>query len=855
MPRRRRPSADHPSLDIPLEVATGPCVPALREAVKAWRAGGYKGITDTTRELLNYWFCTDHRLPSGTPFAYHASQQEAIETLIFVWEVEKVRNRQDLLRRYSPPTSARVPPEDAFARYCTKMATGSGKTKVMALAVAWQFLNSQRETGPEAEEYARTFLLIAPNVIVLERLKTDFAGARIFSPLGDPVVPKHIRAFWDFDCVIRGEGEKAHAAGTLFLTNIQQFYERPDRSADDEPDEMTAVLGPPPPARKLELTDFAERIALRAGKLLVINDEGHHTHDEDSEWNQVIRRLHAERMPLVAQLDFSATPRYTKGQVFPWTISDYPLKQAIVDGVVKRPYKGIAKVQEAKSDHASVRYRGFLTAGVERWREYRDQLAVHNKKPVLFVMLNSTDEADDVGDSLRTRYPEDFGGDRTLVIHTKLNGEITTGDIAEARKAAKEVDDGTSPVNAIVSVLMLREGWDVQNVTVVVGLRPYTAKANILPEQTIGRGLRLMFRNLGINYREQVDILGNEAFLQFVDDLDKLEGLDIDTFQVGKDRLQIVTIRPVPEKSQFDIALPELTPSLIRRRSIAEEIGALDVSALSCPKLPIEASSAEAETFTYEGYDVITLKKEIEREYAVPPPQTPQEVIGYYARRIAEQVKLPSQFAALAPKVREFFETKAFGEPVELERPDILPAMSTNRAHFVCVKTFANALKALTIEEQTPTLLTPARRLSEAEPFPWSGPVLEARCSIFNLVPCDNQFERDFAQFLDNAEGVAAFAKLALPLGFAIDYTDAATNLRLYYPDFVVVNADGAHWLVETKGREDVDDPHKRAAGQRWCESATLLTGVCWTYLQVKQSEFEHLAPTRFSDLHALLAP
>jgi len=293
-------------------------VPALREAVKAWRAGGYKGITDTTRELLNHWFHTDHRLPSGTPFRYHDSQQDAIETLIFVWEVEKVRSRQDLLRRYSPPTAARVPPEDAFARYCTKMATGSGKTKVMALAVAWQFLNSQRETGLEAEEYARTFLLIAPNVIVLERLKTDFAGARILR--SDPVIPKHMQAFWDFDCVIRGEGEKAHAAGTLFLTNIDQFCDRPDHSAEDEPDEMTAVLGPPPPAHRLELTDFAERIALRAGKLLVINDEGHHTHEEDNEWNKVIRRLHAERMPLVAQLDFSATPRYTKGQVFPWTI-------------------------------------------------------------------------------------------------------------------------------------------------------------------------------------------------------------------------------------------------------------------------------------------------------------------------------------------------------------------------------------------------------------------------------------------------------------------------------------------------------------------------------------------------------
>src|SRR5204862_3857104 len=128
-----------------------------------------------------------------------------------------------------------------------------------------------------------------------------------------------------------------------------------------------------PPTKKLELTDFGERIAMRAGRLLVVNDEAHHTHDEDNEWNMVVRGLHG-KTPLAAQLDFSATPRFQKGAIFPWTISDYPLKQAIIDGIVKRPMKGIARIVEAKSDYASVRYRGYLTAAVERWREYRDQL-------------------------------------------------------------------------------------------------------------------------------------------------------------------------------------------------------------------------------------------------------------------------------------------------------------------------------------------------------------------------------------------------------------------------------------------------------------------------------------------------
>lgn len=389
------------------------------------------------------------------------------------------------------------------------MATGSGKTKVMALAIAWQFLNAAREQDSIAREYAKTFLVIAPNVIVLERLKTDFAGGRIFH--ADPILPKECEIFWDFDCVMRGDAERAHAEGTLFLTNIQQFYERSDRADGGEPEAMTAVLGSKPPTKKLELTDFGDRIALRAGKLVVINDEAHHTHDEDLNWNDVIRKLH-EKTPLTSQLDFSATPRFQKGAIFPRTISDYPLKQAILDGIVKRPMKGIARVTEAKSDQASVRYRAFLAAGVERWREYRTQLKRLKKKPVLFIMMNSTDDAEDVAAWLRERYPEEFAEDKTQVIHTDRSGEISKKDLDLARMAVRQVDDENSPINAIVSVLMLREGWDVQNVTVVVGLRPFSAKANILPEQAIGRGLRLMFRDLPCDYVERVDIIGNDAF-------------------------------------------------------------------------------------------------------------------------------------------------------------------------------------------------------------------------------------------------------------------------------------------------------------------------------------------------------
>jgi type III restriction enzyme len=853
MARRRKEASPEQGdlLDITSHLRTAPCVPALREAVKAWRAGGYKGTTETTRLLMNHWFHTDHRLPSGRPFAYHPSQQEAIETLIFVWEYEKVRTRKALLERYAMDLrDVRLPPYDDFARYCVKMATGSGKTKVMALAAAWQFLNAQREPEETARDYAKTFLVMAPNVIVFERLKTDFAGGRIFRT--DPVIPRPLEIFWDLDCVLRGEGEKAYAEGALFLTNIQQFYERPARKADrEEPEAMTGVLGPKPPAQKLEAADFTARIALRAGNLLVINDEAHHTHDEDNEWNRVIRSLH-EKTPLAAQLDFSATPRFQKGALFPWTIYDYPLKQAILDSIVKRPVKGIAQIQEAKSDIASVRYKGFLAAGVNRWREYSEQLEPLNRRPILFVMLNSTEEAEDVGAWLREAYPAEFAGDKTLVIHTDTKGEISKAMLEDARKAAREVDRETSHINSIVSVLMLREGWDVQNVTVVVGLRPYKARAEILPEQTIGRGLRLMFRDASVAYRERVDIIGNRAFLEFVDDLEKLEEIKLDTFELGKDRLQILTVMPMPERKEFDIALPVLTPALVRKKSLAEEIAGLDVMGFSTIILPLTTEDRARKTFRYEGYDIITLERLVERDYHVPEPQTAQEVIGYYARRIAEKVKLPSQFAALAPKIREFFEFRAFGRPVDLDSKATVKAMSTPVAHYVCVDIFQRELLALSIEERQPELLEPERRLSSTPPFPWSRAIWEGRNTVFNLVACENDFERAFAKFLDGAPDVARFAKLPRPFGFAIDYTDNAMNLRCYYPDFVAVGADGTHWLLETKGQESAEVVFKDRAAAEWCENATLLTGVAWRYRKIPQGAFETLRPAALADLAAL---
>jgi len=852
--RRRRAAADveQPSL-LEARVTTAPAVPAIRKAVSDWRKDHYAGATETSRLLLNHWFATDHRLPNRTLFRYHDSQREAIESLIYVTEVAKIRRHKELLERFAPNVPGiHVLQHDLFPRFCIKMATGSGKTKVIALVIAWQYFNSVVERRAEC---STTFLLLAPNVIVYERLRKDFVGGYIFRT--DPIVPPELEVYWDLDCYMRDDPERAASAGALYLTNIQQMYERPGESRGDEPDEMEAVLGPQVPSSGDGVIDVSRRLVARGGTCAVLNDEGHHTHDEDSEWNQVIRSLH-EGMPggIAIELDFTATPRYAKGGLFTWTIFDYPLKQAIIDNVVKRPMKGVTSgIGEQPSDIASVRYRAFLTAGVQRWREYRNQLAPLAKRPILFVMLNSTSDAEDVGEYLRVTYPEDFGGDKVLVIHTDRTGEISKRDLDKAREIARRADEGESPVNALVSVLMLREGWDVQNVTVIVGLRPFTSKANILPEQTIGRGLRLMFASLNVPYTERVDIIGNAAFLKFIDQLEQEEDIALETFEL-KEKLVIRIIAPDPAKGARDINIPILSPILARKKTLAEEIASLDIKQFDSPVLPRKPTDKAAKTFRYEGKDIITLERIVEREYTIPEPRTAEEVISYYAKRISQDVKLPSQFAALVPKVREFLELKAFGESVDLTRDEIIKAISTPVAGYLTVRTFASALRGLVVEELTPKLEGPGRRLSETEGFPFSRPVFSARKTIFNLVAADNDFERDFAHLLEDSEDVSSFAKLppTSRLPFAIEYTDNATNLRYYEPDFVAVLTDGRHWLIETKGREDVDVAHKDRAAKIWCENATLLTETSWNYLKVPQAEFAKLQPTEFSQLEVAFA-
>jgi len=312
------------------------------------------------------------------------------------------------------------------------MATGSGKTMAMSLCIAWSYFHALYE--PDSP-MAASFLVIAPNVIVFERLKSDFADGATFRR--DPLVPPEWEEDFDLTVLLQDDSAPVTTRGVLYLTNVQRLYEPPARSRQGEPNPVEAMVGPRV-SRDVEASsaeELVDRIAER-GRVMVINDEAHHVWDEKLKWNQSIERLHAalrERSDdrgagVVSQLDFSATPKDQKGQLFRHVVVDYPLAQAVVDGIVKTPVIGeVTGAAVELGDSPVQRNRQWLDVAVGRWRKFDEALSPAGKRPVLFVMCENTLAADDAGDYLRQR--PDFAGDRLLVIHTNSSGEITKADL------------------------------------------------------------------------------------------------------------------------------------------------------------------------------------------------------------------------------------------------------------------------------------------------------------------------------------------------------------------------------------------------------------------------------------------
>jgi type III restriction enzyme len=808
--------------------------------VDAWRANGYPGASETTIRLLRFWFEEDHRRPTGEPFQFFFCQREAVETFIYLSEIARAGSFSDLIEYAQAPVMI-DPAETKRQRLAMKMATGSGKTMAMSLCIAWSYLHARREHD---SPMALSFLVIAPNVIVFERLKSDLGDGATFRH--DPLIPPEWAEDFQVTVVLQDELVPITTPGALFLTNVQRLYEPPKRKKDTDPNPVEAMVGP----RVKEGSDSSaealfQRIATR-GRVMVVNDEAHHVWSEKLKWNQSIERLHETLKEtasddagagVIAQLDFSATPKDQKGRAFRHVVVDYPLAEAVEDGIVKTPVIGELHGAEPElGDSAVQRYRRWIDAAVGRWRKFDEDLSPSGKRPALFVMCENTQAADEVGDYLR-QLP-DFAGEKLLVIHTNKSGEVTKGDLDLARRAARDIDGDESPVRCIVSVLMLREGWDVRNVSVIVTLRSLTAKAKILPEQALGRGLRRMTPP-GSGFDERVVVIEHEAFRDLWDkELDG--GLVVEREELDKIGPNAVAVYPDEGKKRFEISIPILTRSLSMQELPFEQ---LDLEAIEPPPTPLEVPKIEPDEYIkYRGRQLIDKGIIEEYEFEVPYAEDPSGVISYYTKRVCEVGRLGNvsgAFAALAPLVRTYLESRIFEEPVELDDKVVLRRLAENDAQELVKQAFAEAIRGLRLTEREATITETAIRMSETPPFSWSRTTVQCERTVFNLTAVDNDLERRFALFLDRAVDVAAFAKLPVFGRFALEYIAESGALRYYYPDFVLRLSDDSCMLVETKGLRDPDVPFKDKRARRWCRDATRLTGRQWSYMRTDQVVFD----------------
>jgi type III restriction enzyme len=859
-------------------------VPKIREAVDAWRAGGYEGGSEVTRRLFQYWFHEDHEVPGfDAPFRYYFCQREAIETLAWLVEIADRRDAKDLIETYSEifqrdlisknvefqttmdgrrqirryvagSESVRIqdlPPED-LSRFAFKMATGSGKTWVMAMALVWCRFHRQRV--PDSR-LSSNFLVVAPNVIVYQRLEKDFANNRIFHEL--PLIPPEWKGGFSQKVILRGEATEHDPSGNLFLTNIHQLYE--SRETEWTPTNAVDALLGKKPAQNLAVS--SQRSMLERVKslpdLVVMNDEAHHVHDEDLAWTKSLLAIH-QNLPrgINAWLDFSATPKDQNGMYFPWTVCDYPLAQAVEDRIVKAPLivtnaddptQPAEDPRDVKKANVVEKHGYWLRAAVSRWQEHHEVYKKLSAKPVLFIMTEKNVWADAIGEYLHTT--EEFGFHRSeiLVIHTDNTGEVRKADIERARQEARDIDLATSRIKVIVSVLMLREGWDVRNVTVVLGLRPFTAKAEILPEQVIGRGLRLMSQ-VSPDRTQTLEVLGTPNLLDTLRNKLEVEGVGV--VSTKKTPPLPITIEPVQERLDYDIVIP--IPKLSLTHNV-RKLSSLDVNSLHAILDREDIDEAYRMRLRMEFAPTDTEVHQVDIAIGdLPPTGT---ILAGITNKVVRQARLTNQFAELFPTVQAYVLDRCFGRRVDPDDDVLRSHLNRLELQEGIARYLAAEIANLTIERRPIEFDEADSRLSKTRPFAWRRdlPPLEARKTVFNFVATYNSFERQFAEFLDRSEDVARFAALGTTeqgssgAVFRVDYLKPSGAIGFYYPDWVVVQRteEGEmNWIIETKGRVWEGTEQKDSAMRHWCQSVSRISPVPWQYFRVNQADFRPEAST-----------
>lgn len=865
-PEHRWFPADEDLRDSSYDKLVPPFVNKIRREVKTWREDKYEGASTTSKALLNWWFNRQHIREDLKEFQYYFAQREAVETVIYLYEVAKVKDKYDLMRYDSSGAVSTGMFDEEWLRLVVKMATGSGKTKVMSLFITWCYFHKLHE---EDSQLATNFLLIAPNIIVLDRLRTDFDGLKIF--FQDPLLPDngYEGQNWqdDFQMTLHIQDDVSivRKTGNLFLTNIHRVYAGDESAPSFDDDNLEDYfLGTRPTGKTNESKVDLGVIVREINELVVINDEAHHIHDSRLAWFKSIEDIHNRLKQkdhfLSLQLDVTATPKHNNGAIFVQTVCDYPLVEAIIQNVVKHPvlpdFASRAKLVEKKSSNFTEKYGDYIHLGVEEWRKVYPEHEKLGKKAVLFVMTDDTKNCDDVGEYLENTYPE--FKDSVLVIHTNNNGEISESDAKKSkeelellRKQSNQIDTWGSPYKVIVSVLMLKEGWDVRNVTTIVGLRAYASKSNILPEQTLGRGLRRMY--LGADTTEYVSVVGTEPFMKFIEDISR-EGVELERKPMGTGTaghmpiiIEVDNENVKKDVDALDIEIPVLTPRIYREYKRLEDL-ALD--SFGNKKVEYKQfSEAEMREIIFKDITTGEINHSTYLDSAAVTDY--RSAIGYFAQVIMKDLRLVSGYDVLYGKVKEFIGGYLFTSAVDIDDLNTIRNLSELEATKTIIETFKKKINDLTIQDKGSAEIRDTIKLRQTRPFVVKEQgFLMAQKSVFNKIVGDSHLELLFASFLEKCDDIISYAKNYFAVNFRIDYVNADGNISNYYPDFIVKTSPKEIYIVETKGLEDLDVPLKMERLKQWCaDSNATQNKIRFDYVFVEEEEFEKYAPMSFKEL------
>ncbi len=401
---------------------------------------------------------------------------------------------------------------------------------------------------------------------------------------------------------------------------------------------------------------------------------------------------------------------------------------------------------------------------------------------------------------------------------------------------------------------MLREGWDVRNVTVCLGLRPFTAKAEILPEQVVGRGLRII-QGISPDRTQTLEVLGTRNLLEML--RDRLEAEGVGVASTPSATPATITIEPIQEKSAYDIELPITKPSLTHNMT---KLGKLDPDTLDA--IYDQAELDEPLRIRLKMEFAVTQTEVHQDDLAMERAPLAQEILSGITNRVIRRAKLPSAFAQLYPIVRQYVINRCFGRTVDVDEPSIRSHLYSTYLQDGIAKYLARQISQLTVERRALEFEHSGYRLSETKPFIWrrnlqNGP-LKCEKTIFNYVATYNDFERQFGQFLQDADDVLRFAALGTTqqgdsgTKFRVDYLKPSGAIGFYHPDWVVVqetNNGEVNWIIETKGRIWEDTNAKDIAMNDWCRRISATTGRRWCYKRIDQPVFERAAPQRLADL------